>query len=216
MNPLPRRFAREYLERAPSLTVLVFLTSMLTLVGLRFYVDRGLAEVSTFLWPFFADSPMATFLATLSFVTLLPNVGRPLEEARQTRPLDYLHTLSFVWLVKYGLWTAVALNLGFSAYFPALFGYFGIVLSHLGFVVLAYLIAHYGRTTRGALALALALMLANDLLDYGFLVGLPLRYHPPLLYEAGPVLAVVTVGLSLLSVGLAADGLGGKPTENTD
>jgi uncharacterized membrane protein YpjA len=197
VNPIPERYARYYLEAAPSLSVLVFGNAVLTLVGLRFYVDRGLAEVSTFLWPLFADSPTATALATLSFATLLPNLGRPVEEAPTNLPLAYLHTLAFVWLVKYGLWTVVALNVGFSAYYPDVFGYFGIVASHAGFVGLAYLLPRYGTTTRGALATALCLSLANDVLDYGF--GL----HPPLRYEPRAALAVATVVLSVVAVGLA-------------
>ena len=197
MNPVPERYARYYLEAAPSLAVLVFGNAVLTLVGLRFYVDRGLAEVSTFLWPLFADSPTATALATLSFATLLPNLGRRADAAPTNRPLAYLHTVAFVWLVKYGLWTVLALNLGFSAYFPDPFGYFGVVLSHAGFVAMAYLIPRYGRTTRGALATALVLSLVNDVLDYGF--GL----HPPLRYEPGLALAALTVALSVAAVGLA-------------
>lgn len=197
MNPIPERYARYYLEAAPSLSVLVFGNAVLTLVGLRFYVDRGLAEVSTFLWPLFADSPTATALATLSFATLLPNLGRRADAAPTNLPLAYLHTIAFVWLAKYGLWTVVALNLGFSSYFPDPFGYFGVVLSHAGFVAEAYLIPRYGTTTRGALVTALVLSLANDLLDYG--VGL----HPPLRYEPGLALAVVTVALSVAAVGLA-------------
>jgi uncharacterized membrane protein YpjA len=197
VNPVPERYARYYLEAAPSLAVLVFGNAVLTLVGLRFYVDRGLAEVSTFLWPLFADSPTATALATLSFATLLPNLGRRADAAPTNRPLAYLHTVAFVWLVKYGLWTVLALNLGFSAYFPDPFGYFGVVLSHAGFVAMAYLIPRYGRTTRGALATALVLSLVNDVLDYGF--GL----HPPLRYEPGLALAALTVALSVAAVGLA-------------
>jgi uncharacterized membrane protein YpjA len=198
VNPIPERYARYYLEAAPSLSVLVFGNAVLTLVGLRFYVDRGLAEVSTFLWPLFADSPTATALATLSFATLLPNLGRRADEAPKNLPLVYLHTIAFVWLVKYGLWTVVALNLGFSAYFPDPFGYFAVGLSHAGFIAEAYLIPRYAVTTRGALATALVLSLGNDLLDYGF--GL----HPPLRYEPGLLLAVLTVCVSLAAVGLAA------------
>jgi uncharacterized membrane protein YpjA len=197
VNPIPERYARYYLEATPSLSVLVFGHAVLTLVGLRFYVDRGLAEVSTFLWPLFADSPTATALATLSFATLLPNLGRRADEAPANRPLAYLHTVAFVWLVKYGLWTVLALNIGFSAYFPDPFGYFGVVLSHAGFVAVAYLIPRYGTTTRGALATALVLSLANDLLDYGF--GL----HPPLRYDPGLALPVLSVVLSVAAVGLA-------------
>jgi uncharacterized membrane protein YpjA len=198
VNPLPERVAREYLEAAPTLILLLSLTTALTLVGLRFYVDRGLAAVSTFLWPLFADSPVATALVTLSFLTLLPNLGKPLWESPVNRPLIYLHTLAFVWLVKFGLWTVVALNLGFSAYFPDLYGYWGVMLSHLGFVGLALLVPHYSPTTRGALAFALVASLVNDVVDYGF--GL----HPPLRYEAGPALALATVLLSVLTVALAA------------
>jgi uncharacterized membrane protein YpjA len=118
------------------------------------------------------------------------------------RPLAYLHTLAFVWLVKYGLWTAVALSLrpdlyvGFSG--AALWDYWGIVFTHLGFVVEAFLIPHYGRTTRGALAFALVASIVNDVFDYG------LGYHPPLRYEPGLVLVVATLALSVLSVALAA------------
>jgi uncharacterized membrane protein YpjA len=177
--------------------VLVFGNAVLTLVGLRFYVDRGLAEVSTFLWPLFADSPTATALATLSFATLLPNLGRRADAAPTNLALAYLHTIAFVWLAKYGLWTVLALNLGFSSYFPDPFGYFGVVVSHAGFVAEAYLIPRFGTTTRGALAAALVLSLANDVLDYGF--GL----HPPLRYEPGLALPVLTVALSVAAVGLA-------------
>jgi uncharacterized membrane protein YpjA len=197
VNPVPERYARYYLEAAPSLSVLVFGNAVLTLVGLRFYVDRGLAEVSTFLWPLFADSPTATALATLSFATLLPNLGRRADAAPTNLALAYLHTIAFVWLAKYGLWTVLALNLGFSSYFPDPFGYFGVVVSHAGFVAEAYLIPRFGTTTRGALAAALVLSLANDVLDYGF--GL----HPPLRYEPGLALPVLTVALSVVAVGLA-------------
>ena len=198
VNPLPERVAREYLESTPTLLLLLALTTMLTLVGFRFYVDRGLASVSTFLWPLFADSPVATALVTCSLLTLVPNLGRRLGENRLNRPLVYLHTLAFVWLVKFGLWTAVALNLGFSAYFPDLYGYWGVMLSHLGFVGIALLIPYYSHTTREALAFALGLSLVNDVLDYGF------DLHPPLRYEAGPALAVATVLLTFGTVALAA------------
>lgn len=209
MNPLPARYAREYLERAPSLVWLVAANVAFTVVGVRFYVDRGLAGVSTFLWPLFMDSPAATALAALSFATLLPNLGRRLEDAPANRPLAYLHTLAFVWLVKYGLWTAVALNVGFRAYFPDPFAYFGVIVTHLFFAGQALLIPYYGHTTRGALGLALGLALLNDLLDYGFLLsefldhgllaGLGAAYHPPLRYEPGAGLAVATVLLSVLA-----------------
>jgi uncharacterized membrane protein YpjA len=194
---IPRRYARYYLENAPSLVWLVLVNALAILVGVRFYVET-MPEVPTFLWPFYLDSPTALFLTTASLVTLLANLGNPLEDVAHNRVLAYLHTLAFVWLVKYGLWTVVALHLGFWEYFPSLNDYWFIVITHLAFVLEAYLIPHYGRTTRGALALALVLLLANDLFDYGF------GYHPPLEYEPGLTLAAATVALSFASVALAA------------
>jgi uncharacterized membrane protein YpjA len=200
VTPIPRSVARSYLLVGPNLVVLLCINGFAFLVGVRFYVDEMVA-VPTALWPLFADSPTAIFLAMLSLATLLPAVGRGFDAVPATRPAAYLHTLTFVWLVKMGLWTAVALNLGFGQYFPAAWDYFGIVLTHLAFLVEAALVAHYGHTTRGALGFALVLALANDILDYG------LGFHPPLRYEPGLALPVASVALSALAVLLAARAL---------
>ncbi|GGM31764.1 DUF1405 domain-containing protein [Haloarcula argentinensis] len=201
-GPLPRRYARYYLEQTPSLVWLLVVNAVAMLVGVRFYVEtmpgqKQLADVSTFLWPLFADSPAALFLMTLSVATLLPFLGKSLDEVPLTVPLAYLHTIALVWLVKMGLWTVVALNIGFDAYFPAPWAYFGIIITHLGFVAEGLLVPHYARTTKGALVTALVLALGNDVLDYGF------GYHPPLRYDPGLVLPLATVALSVLSVGIA-------------
>jgi uncharacterized membrane protein YpjA len=204
MALVPERYVEEYLGNGPSLVTLLALNASAFLVGVSFYVhsEPSLADLPTFLYPLFGDSPTALALTTLSVATLLSNLGRPVRDAPVNRPLAYLHTLAFVWLVKYGLWTALALNLrpdlyvGFTV--AALWDYWGIVFTHLGFVVEAFLIPHYGKTTRGALVFALVTLLANDVFDYGF------GYYPPLRYEPGPVLVGATVLLSVLSVALAA------------
>ena len=196
-GPLPREYARYYLENPPSLVWLVVVNAVGILVGVRYYVET-MPDVATFLWPLYADSPTALFLVTLSLVTLWPVLGDSLDDVPTNLPLAYLHTIALVWLLKMGIWTVVALNLGFSAYFPALWAYFGIVVTHVGFVAEGALVPHYARTTPGALATALVLALANDVLDYGF------GYYPPLRYEPGPALVVATVALSVLSVAVAA------------
>ena len=195
-GPLPRRYARYYLENTPSLVWLVALNAVAMLVGVRYYVET-MPDVSTFLWPLYADSPTALFLMTLSLVTLVPFLGRSLDEVPSNLPLAYLHTIALVWLVKMGVWTFVALNLGFDAYFPAPWAYFGIIITHLGFVAEGLFVPHYGETTRGALATALVLALGNDVLDYAF------GYYPPLRYEPGPALIITTIALSVFSVALA-------------
>lgn len=204
VNPLPERYARYYLENTPSLIWLVVINVAFVVLGVRFYVDRGLADVSTFLWPLFADSPAATFLMALSLVTLWVHLGRPVEEQPRNLALAYLHTLAFAWLVKYGLWTAVALNLGFNAYFPDAFAYFGVIVSHLAFVAEALLIPYYSATTRGALGFALVALLVNDLFDYACLVLAVRCLHPPLRYDPGIALAVSTAILSIIAVYAAA------------
>lgn len=200
---IPRRFVRQYLERGPGLAWLLSVNVLAMLVGLRFYVDT-MPEVPTYLWALYADSPAALFLVTLSLTTLLPNLGRTVSDAPRNRPLAYLHTFAFAWLVKYGIWTAIALNLGFSQYFglpwnpDAFWAYWFIIVTHLGFVVEAGALPSFGATTRGALATTLGALLVNDAVDYIW------GYHPPLRYTPDLVLPVVTVALSILSVAAAA------------
>jgi uncharacterized membrane protein YpjA len=204
---LPERVVQYYLGNGPSLGLLLVANGLAFLVGVSFYVhsDPSLRDVHTFLYPLFGDSPTALALGTLSLATLLPNLGNRVRDAPVNRPLAYLHTFAFVWLVKYAVWTVVALNLrpdlylGFSG--AALWDYWGIVLTHLLFVGEALLIPYYGRTTRGALVAALLALLVNDVYDYGF------GFYPPLRYEPGLVLPAVTVALSGLSVLLAARAL---------
>jgi uncharacterized membrane protein YpjA len=213
---VPERWAQYYLGNAPSLSWLLCANLVAVLVGVRFYVET-LPGVNTFAWPLYADSPVAVLVMALSLATLLPFVGRRLDDVPTTLPLAYLHTIAFVWLLKTGLWTALALNLRVSLYFPDAWGYFGILFTHLGFVAEAYLIPHYARTTRGALAAALALALANDVVDYGLdalsvcALGTPeagrCSLYPPLRYEPGIALPVLTVVLSVVTVALAARAL---------
>jgi len=197
------RYVEYYLGNAPSLSTLLVANGAAFLVGVSFYVhsDPSLAALPTFLYPLFGDSPTAIALATLSLATLLPNLGNRVRDAPTNAPLVYLHTFAFVWLVKYGLWTVVALNLhpdqyvGFGA--AALWDYWGIMLTHLLFVVEAFAIPYYGRTTGRALAAALVALLANDAFDY------VLGYHPPLRYDPGIPLILATLVLSVGTVLLA-------------
>jgi len=197
------RYVEYYLGNAPSLSTLLIANGTAFLVGVSFYVhaDPALVDLPTFLYPLFGDSPTALALATLSLATLLPNLGNRVRDAPVNVPLAYLHTFAFVWLVKYGLWTVVALNLhpdqyvGFGG--AALWDYWGIMLTHLLFVVEAFAIPYYGRTTDRALTVALAALLLNDAFDYG------LGYYPPLRYEPGIPLILATLVLSVGAVYVA-------------
>ncbi|AZH26508.1 DUF1405 domain-containing protein [Haloplanus aerogenes] len=197
------RYVEYYLGNAPSLSTLLVANGAAFLVGVSFYVhsDPSFADLPTFLYPLFGDSPTALALVTLSLATLLPHLGNPVRDAPTNVPLAYLHTFAFVWLIKYGLWTVVALNLhpdqyvGFGG--AALWDYWGIMLTHLLFVVEAFAIPYYGRTTDRALKAALVALLVNDVFDYG------LGYYPPLRYEPGIPLILATLVLSVGTVYIA-------------
>jgi len=194
--------ARELLGESRSLGVVCVLTAFMFLIGIEYYVPT-LPEVPTVLWPLYADSAVAVGLAMLSLATLLPTIGSggSVDDVPTNRPLAYLHTVAFVWLVTFGLWPLVALNLAFDAYVSApdaWIYYWGVLGTHLCFVGLALLFPAFGRTTPGALAFATVLGVGNVVVDYG------LGYHPPLLYEPGVGLAAATLVITLFAVWLAA------------
>jgi len=196
------RYVEYYLGNAPSLSTLLVANGAAFLVGVSFYVhsDPAFADLPTFFYPLFGDSPTALALVTLSLATLLPNLGNRVRDAPTNVPLAYLHTFAFVWLVKYGLWTGVALNLRPGLYIGtpgALWDYWGIMLTHLLFVVEAFTIPYYGRTTDRALKAALVALLVNDVFDYAF------GYHPPLRYDPGLLLILATLVLSVGTVYVA-------------
>ena len=202
-RPFPERWVQYYLGNPASLGWLLLADAAAFLVGVSFYVhsEPSLRELGALAYPLFGDSPTALALATLSIATLLPRLGEPVGDAPSNPLLTLVHTLAFVWLVKYGLWTAIALNLRPDLYIgftPALlWEYWGILLTHLFFLLHAAVIPYYGRTSRAALVAALALLLLNDAFDYG------LGLYPPLRYDAGAVLAGITVVLSFVVVGYA-------------
>lgn len=197
---VPHRLAEYYLGNAPSLLWLLVADALGFLVGVRYYVET-MPDVSTFLWPLYGDSPTAMAFFALSLATLLPNLGKRVAEAPVNRPLAYIHTLAFASLVKYGLWTFLALNLHPELYFgfglEAIYSYWGILITHLGFVAAALLIPVYGATTRGALGLTALFLVASDVFDYVF------GYHPPVRYEPGLTLAVATTLLTVVAMAAA-------------
>ncbi|TKX59033.1 DUF1405 domain-containing protein [Halorubrum sp. SS7] len=195
--------AAELLGRPRSLAVVCAFTAFMLAVGVAYYAPTA-GEVPVPLWPLYADSAVAVALGGAVLASLVATVRRGGDitaDAPASRPLAYLHTLAFVWLVTFGLWPLVSLNLAFGEYVAApdaWIYYWGVIGTHLLFVGLALLFPAFGRTTRGALATALALGVANVVLDYG------LGYHPPLLYDPGPLLAAATLAIAVGAVALAA------------
>ena len=207
-DPAVRRLIRailaeELLGTPRSLAAVCAFTASMLAVGAAYYAPT-VGSVPVALWPLYADSAVAVALGGAVLVALVPTVASDEQitaDAPTSRALAYLHTLAFVWLFQFGVWPLVALNLAFDAYVAApdaWIYYWGVLGTHLLFVGLALLIPAFGRTTPGALALALALALGNVWVDYG------LGYHPPLLYDPGPVLAAATLAIAVGAVALAA------------
>lgn len=207
---VPDRLAEYYLGNAPSLVWFLVADAVGFLVGVRYYVET-MPDVSTFLWPLYGDSPTALAFFALSLATLLPNLGNEVADAPVNRPLAYIHTLAFASLVKYGLWTGVALNLHPELYvgfgLAALYNYWAIIFTHFGFVAAALLIPVYGATTRGALGVTAVFLFASDVFDYGF------GYHPPVRYDPGLTLALTTTALSVFALAAAWRLLPRLPTD---
>ena|GEM_PF-110658 len=229
-NPLSATLAADYLRTPWTLSVLLFGNGLAFLVGIRYYLDT-MSAVPTWLWPLYGDSPTALAFGTLVLATALPalpedfwGLSREPGETgdadgglvdRVPGPVAALTTVAVVWLVETGVWTVVAVNvplvrpdlatdlyLGFDG--DSLWAYWGIMATHAAFLAEAALVAHLGRTSRRLLAGAFLVALVNDLFDYGFLLGLPTAGHPPVRYEPGVLLAVASVGTSLLGVWVAA------------
>jgi len=170
-------------------------------VGVGYYAPTA-GAVPVPLWPLYADSAVAVALGGIVLLNLVPTIRRGERAIRApiSRGLAYLQTVAFVWLVQFGLWPVVSLNLAFAEYVAApdaWIYYWGVLGTHLLFVGLALLFPAFGRTTRGALALALTLAVVNVGVDYGF------GYHPPLLYDPGPLLAGATLAIGVGAVWLA-------------
>ena len=195
--------AAELLGTPRSLAVVGAFIAFMIAVGIGYYAPTA-NEVPVPLWPLYADSAVAVALGGGVLAAVAPTVRRGgdiVADSPSSRALAYLQTLAFVWLVQFGLWPLVSLNLAFGQYVAApdaWIYYWGVIGTHLLFVGLALLFPAFGRTTRGALATALALGVVNAVVDYG------LGYHPPLLYEPGPGLAAATLAIAVGSVALAS------------
>ena len=172
-------------------------------VGAWYYAPTA-GEVPVALWPLYADSAVAVALGGAVLASVVATVlrgGDVVADVPTSRGLAYLQTIAFVWLVQFGVWPLISLNLAFGQYVAApdaWLYYWGVIGTHLLFVGLALLFPAFGRTTRGALAAALTLGAVNVAVDYA--VG----YHPPLLYEPGPGLAAATLAIAVGSVALAS------------
>lgn len=183
-SPLPAAAVRPYLEGQFELAGLLAANGIAFLVGLQYYA-ASFDQVHFLTWWLFADSPVALALGTVALATMIPSAGS--RAKRQTGQLSaVIHTLAIVALVFTGVWTTIVVGWGWATtttYAPseALF----LILTHLGFVVEAAVLAHVGTTDR--IALGTAGLFVGVTLYYDYVLG----HHPPIPYPDGSGVAMI-------------------------
>jgi len=165
---------------------LVIINALGSAYGFYWYHEQ-LAVTPFYLWPFVADSPMASTLFTLA---LLVRGAGALKR--------FFQVVAFTAAIKYGIWAIVVITQYWVNY--GLFEPTEVMLwfSHLGMAVEGVVFLktlHFGRVAAGA---TLLWMLLNDMLDY--CAGL----HPYLFASGQEPLALAT---ALVLTVLIAGGL---------
>jgi len=124
------------------------------LYGFEWYRQQ-LSVTPPHLWPLVADSPLSALLFSFVILALYYNRRLPLLEA-----LAYLLTF------KYGLWAAAVIAAYWLSTGSLDFENGHLLASHLGMAAETVIFFRYYPVPRRYLALGLAWLLVNDLVDY--------------------------------------------------
>lgn len=193
------------LHTTPVLHLLFWVNLLGTAYGYVWYWNQlkwTAAEKPLILLPFVPDSPTASLFFTLSLLFLLADRHQAWRRrlAFLAAPRALIDALAVITLFKYGVW-AVVINFADGWQGGGIDGLqWMLIFSHGGMALQALVYAR--RLTHGYIALLLAAgwTLLNDGLDYG--LGIHPWLYPPLLDDV-PVIAVFTVCMSVVSIGLA-------------
>ena len=147
----------EIIEDRRFLLVLLLMNIAGVIAGFDFYYPQMISQP---LWKmlFVPDCPLAALLFCIFLVFVLTK-----------RRKGALGALAFTSLIKYGFWTIFI----FSVY-PAEYIYWdppyylAVTAFHLLMMVEAYVIIHFQRFDTNDVLLSLAVLLANDVMDYYF------------------------------------------------
>jgi len=160
------------------------------LYGFFWYAGQ-LAVTRPVFWPVVADSPLSAL--TFGLVLLLYTYGRRLR---------WLEALSYMVMIKYGLWAALVLTGYAVAYRNPTWETTHLTLSHLGMAVEAYIYLKRFHPGWRAGLVGLTWLVFNDFFDYTY------RTHPylphPALFPAARALAYgLTLAVTVVYFGLA-------------
>lgn len=194
--------SRRFLTQNSILTLLMGFYIIGTVYGYYWYKDQLIDTAASHpAWhlPFVPDSPTASLFFTLAALWLwLSPAGRTEGWPRAVRGV--VEALAVVTSIKYGVWATVIIFA--SAYYgsPFVWQDWMLIASHMSMAVCAVLYGRFFIYGLGALAVAAAWTLLNDVMDYslGIYPSLPQSLDDRL---AG--VAIFTFALTLLSVALA-------------
>ncbi len=199
------RIARTFYPEEPNLlTWLVVAVNVLGGIYGIFWYRSQLAATPPALWLLVADSPLSVLaFAVVLTIRLSQRLSRGqkrlqlphLPDSIQSRPaLELLSALTFIGLIKYGLWAAVIVVAAWLRGSQATGIMVALVVVHLGMVFESVVFLKALGVARWAATAAPLWFVLNDTVDY--MGGL----HPTLPDTINPSYAAsVAVGLTLLS-----------------
>lgn len=169
--------------------VLILVDVLGAIYGFNWYAVQ-LSHTNPVFWPIVPDSPLSTLLFGLMLIVLF--------SGRRSGPLE---GISYVSMVKYGVWTPVIFIQAWAtrgyAYWEEVF----LSASHMGMALQALLFYRVFAPARNYLLAAGAWSLFNDYMDYarGFHPYLPFDRHLPSISVYTPALTVLTVTAFVLA-----------------
>lgn len=158
-----------------------------TLFGFYYYIPQ-FSEMTSILWLFVADSPIATFLIGVSFLM-----------HRYGKQYSLIDLMAFIGNIKYGLWTVFVLIYYFQTFWTGNSTpmYLFLVLSHFGMFLQAFLVYEYSEFGLKATLAGGSWFIINDLFDYF------LDIHTYVYAEhSHPMSLIMMVAVSLTSIGI--------------
>lgn len=192
MLSLWREFWKD--PRQPRFTMPLLVINVLgSLYGFYWYREQ-LAETPFYLWPFVPDSPLSSSLFAAALLFHLFGVTKPV-----------FQVLACTVSIKYGIWAVIMITDYWSSGGPVAPTEIMLLVSHLGMAAEGAIFLRTYRFGIGAVLMSGALMLVNDLIDYG--AGL----HPYLFMAGQETLAMVAAFAltALLASGLFYSGRSG-------
>lgn len=196
---------RYLLSSASMLWGLFWVNFLGTIYGYIWYGDQlvyTFANDPAWFLPFVPDSPTASLFFTAFLLFLIMDKRRGTDEKAKISPWrSFIEAFAVITSFKYGVWAVTMIMTEAVQGDVLTWKDWMLVFSHLGMAVEALLYVMLYRFSIRAVAVVAVWVLLNDYMDYGHDVY---PWLPEVLSDDLPDIALFTVILSLISVGIAA------------